>query len=761
MAKARKKNKGMVEVSSLEQEQQSLSWLELLLLPIFLVSVTALVYYPSLSYGFQFDDVANIPRHFSIRHNGFFDLFVSSTRWISYWLNTLYYKIGKFEPFWYRAGNLCLHSMNGLLIFFFLLYAGRQLQRRSFFKEHTVAIAFCTALLFLVHPVQTQTVSYVIQGQLEGLATFFVLSMSMGVLLYHKTHSWLGKALELGVLCGLAFLACGSKEIAIITPLLLVLIDWFFVAQGSWSSLRQRLWLHGMLACIMVGMYIYFLKPSFFTTILECKSRAANNAGNIITSNPKDLITPWYFFISQFKVILHYLWIFVWPFGISVEYDWVLSTGLLAPDCIIPLFILFGIGYLVFRFLQHDRGSIPAFCLLWFFICILPRSSIIPSPELLVDYKTYMASFGWLVLLASGLVKISTVLPRLLSIATRRPVMQVQTLFTLLVCVSLGWATRERNTVWESGTAFWGNILKNAPTKARAYNNYGVELAKDISKCAEAIPYFKKAIELDKHYSDPCNNIAVAYSYVGDIDGAIKALQRSVAIEPNHPEGYNNLASFFLAKKEFARAEQLLHIALQLRPHYGKAYYNLGRVYTDQGQLHKAWEYFKIACMQADLDNELGFAAFAKASFSLKKWDDAIFGFSKALEYKPDDTESLFNLASTYFFVQRYDDALATYQKLLTKQPAPPRIVFNMGETYFLNNQYDKALECYTKLEAHNQEFPQIHLRVASCFEKAGSPDKAYQYLQTSLQKYPMPSEVQIVVKDFISHLAKRHKLIA
>src|SRR5437867_11803794 len=74
-----------------------------LISPILLCAITALFYYPSLHYSFQFDDIANITKHFNIRHHSFWSLFFHSSRWISYWLNAIHYQIGKFDPFSYRS----------------------------------------------------------------------------------------------------------------------------------------------------------------------------------------------------------------------------------------------------------------------------------------------------------------------------------------------------------------------------------------------------------------------------------------------------------------------------------------------------------------------------------------------------------------------------------------------------------------------------------------------------------------------------------
>src|SRR3990167_5448361 len=215
----------------MDQTSKSPSWLYYWLPPLILSLITALVYYPSLHYEFQFDDVANISKYFGIRHATLSDLFFSGTRWISSWLNTIYYGIGRFDPFSYRVGNLIIHTTNGILIFFLLFVALSGLRKESFFKNNSFFLACLTSLLFLLHPVQTQTVSYVIQGELEGLAALFILSMSLTLIFFSRAQSLASKGFLLILLYCLAALSCGTKEIAIISPALLILIDWFFIAQ--------------------------------------------------------------------------------------------------------------------------------------------------------------------------------------------------------------------------------------------------------------------------------------------------------------------------------------------------------------------------------------------------------------------------------------------------------------------------------------------------------------------------------------------------
>jgi protein O-mannosyl-transferase len=457
------KNAKNVKVRPLK-ETVDIPSIYLMIPPVLLSFLSFLFYYPSLHYNFQFDDLANITKLFSIRHSTFNDLFFQGPRWISFWLNTIHYKIGKFDPFSYRLLNVITHSLTAVIIFYLFYFALSGLKKKSFFSTNALLIAFSTALIFLLHPVQTQTVSYVIQGQLEGLAAFFIMSISLCFLFLTRSKNTTTISCLTAVLLLLAALSCGTKEIAIISPFLLMIFDWFFIAQGDIQSLKKRLWIHGIYFVTVFSIYLYFLKPKFFINLLGFKIEARNNIGNILTEKATDKILPFPFFISQFKVILHYLFMFLWPFNISVEYDWKLVKGFFALDCFLPFLALCALGYIIFRVLRKNVADLSAFGLVWFFISIAPRSSFIPSSELLTDYKTYTGSVGIAFLLALGITKLLTLGATYIKnenfVRYRH---QINYALLVIFGLPIGWMTYERNKVWRSGEEFWDNIIKNAP----------------------------------------------------------------------------------------------------------------------------------------------------------------------------------------------------------------------------------------------------------------------------------------------------------
>ena len=742
-----------------QRQNQQLPLLYRIVPPFILACITSLVYYPSINYDFQFDDIANITKHFKIRHYSLYDLLFSGTRWISYWLNSLHYKLGKFQPFTYRLGNVLIHTSNGVLIFIILIMVLRRLPYESFFRRKSFALSFITALLFLLHPVQTQTVSYVIQGQLEGMSALFTLLMTFFFLLRSYTDKAWVRYSATTLFFILAIFSTGTKEIAIMAPLLIALVDWFFVAQGSQESFKSRWWLHIANFVIVIGLYLYLLKPNFFIDLFGLKMEVGNNLGNIITPDPNQTIKPLHFLISQFKVILHYFWIFLWPLHISVEYDWVMPKSFFSPDCFFPFIALLLISFIVYKLLKRQKTNLIGFAMLWFLINIIPRSSIIPSPELLVDYKTYLASFGWLFIITSGLVKLYEYIiwhSRTLKQFAER--FKLPYVFVTLIGGVLAAGTIHRNTIWRSGIDFWANIVDNAPGKARAYNNYGVELSQKLGKFAEAIPYFKHAIGMDKNYRDPYNNLAVAFAATHQLDRAIETLQLSLKINPYYPEAYNNIASFMIEKKDYEQAKRALAVALRLRPHYGKAHFNTGRVLMEEGEAELAWESFRKACMEADLDNEAGFYGFAKCSLFLKKYDDAIFACKKTLEYNPDNEDAAFSLANAYYMTEKFDAAVEAYQYMLQKNPSDSKLWYNLAETYFSQGKTVEALKTFERLKNSPAITPNLYIRIATCYEKIGNPSMAKRTLQELLAK-KIPDDARHTVQAALAKLDQHYQM--
>ncbi len=732
--------------------------------PALLSMITTAFYYPSLRYPFQFDDIANITKEFDIRFYNALGNWWNNRRWMGKWLNRINFEWGRFDPYYYRLTNLIIHILAGILIFFLILEGCAYLKKSKFLSKHALAIATTTAALFLLHPVQTQAISYVIQARLEGLVTLFVAITFFLFLKAFRSKNIFIKYPLAAMTVGAGFISCGSKEIFVVTPLLLILFDWFFVAEQEWSSIKSRIWFHATFSIVIFATFVHYLSAKTISEIATFKMATGNNRGNILTQNAQDLIKPASFLISSFKVILHYLYIFIWPLGLSVEYDWKLSESFFAPDSFFPFILLASIFLLAVNSLIKRKFSFFGFGIMWFFISVAPRSTIIPSPELICDYKTYLPSVGWLFVISVALVYLASyLLKKINTIDTRAKNSHLpQAALGLLISFPLGYCTMQRNVVWSNPVEFWKDIVDKAPLKARGHNNLGVALSEE-KKYDEAIPCYLEAIRLDRYYSDPWSNLSVAYSINDEIEKAIAALRQAIRIHPNYPEAYNNLGTLMIKKENYDAAEKILKIAIQLRPHYGKAYFNLARLYMNKGDMEKAWEHFKKST-EVDLDTIEGFMVLGQMSIQTKKFTQAALAFKKSLELLKDKNDPrkekiLFGMANSLFMDGKLDKAQEYFRQLTQISPNNHKYLYNYGETLFSTQQYAQATKIFEKLTQPPFRLLQANFRYASCLEKTDKIKQATNALKRIVDAKSLPDNVKDIAKREIGRLNLQTKI--
>ena len=397
----KKKAKKIVSVENFYFDQ---SWVSKIF-PLIITSIIAfIVYSPSFRYPFQFDDIASIAKYYHIRHNNPFES-LGRGRWFSNWLNCLNYKIGKFDPFSYRLFNLLIHIFAGVALFILIYNLCRLIKNRPFLYENAYLLAGFTSGLFLLHPVQTQTVSYVIQARLEGMAGLFVLiSLCFFVSIFRVQKKWM-KLLCTGLFVLFSIISCATKEIVVVIPFLALILDWFFISQEDWKVFKKHLVWYGLLVIIFLALLAHYLGKKLFVDILSLKASVPNNRGNVLTDHAMYVITAYDFFISQFKVIWHYAFIFFWPSSMCVEYDWKICSSFFAADSLFPFIGIILVLMFLMRNIIQKKWFAFNVGVLWFLIALSPRCSFVPAPELLCDYKTYLASVGIFFIMALVLVK--------------------------------------------------------------------------------------------------------------------------------------------------------------------------------------------------------------------------------------------------------------------------------------------------------------------------------------------------------------------
>jgi tetratricopeptide (TPR) repeat protein len=653
--------------------------------------------------------------------------------------------------------NLGIHILAGVVAFFLTFTLCSLLEKKPFLKDNALFISFTTAGLFLLHPVQTQTVSYVIQARQEGLASLFVLVTLLAYVKTIASRDNMGRLFFGSCFVAAAFLSRGTKELVVVLPFLMLLLEWFFIAQEDWAAFRKRFFIGLSIAGVILFAVLYQHSWGFLRDVLTLNATTVNNRGNILTADPFTIITPWMYFISELRVLVHYAAIFFWPFGISVEYDWKIAESFFTPQVLIPGAILLAVACFVIRSAWRKQHTMVTFGLIWFFMVIAPRATIIASPELVCDYKTYLASYGLLFMMSTWFVEGAYKLAALLKDRALWMVSSEAQIAVLSFALMLiGFGTYDRNKVWSTSVIFWQDNANKAPGKARVHNNLGVALS-ESGRYDESIPCYYKAISLDGYYADPYSNLAVAYSMQDKIDDAIKALRSAIHIFPEYPEAYNNLGSLLMQKGNKEEAEQALLAAIRLRHYYGKAYYNLARLYEERGDMEKSWESL-YAAVKGDLDIPEVYFKLGQMSLRLKKYDQAANAFQWIIDKGEGSEQVWFNLANSFYMLGKQDDARGIYERLAKNNPLDARYTYNLAEAYFGRNEFEKAHELFVKVTTLPQPIPQSFFRAANCLERMKKPDEAVQWL-ASLEALNADEEFKKMVKAEMSRITLHAKV--
>jgi len=583
MSKARRKKELQVqELPPQETPAQPLikglifqDWTVLFLLYFLAV----LIYSNTFSDPFHFDDEANIVDNPRIKNlSNLIDL--SGRRYVGFLSFALNYHFGQLNVFGYHLVNLLIHITNGFLVYSLVLlllrippplltpYSSRLSPPASTFASSS-SIALATALLFVVHPLQTQAVTYIVQ-RFTSLAALFYLLTSVLYLKWRsaKEESRIRSLYYAGaLLC--TVLAMKTKESSFTLPLMLLLIEAVFFE----SPTRKR-WIA--------------LIPFLLTLLIIPLS----HPGAVGEGEERIEISRWDYLFTQFRVIMTYLRLLILPVNQNLDYDYPISHSLLEPKVLFSflfLLVLFTFSlYLLFVRPRPSHSSrLAAFGILWFFLTLSIESSIIPIRDVIFEHRLYLPSVGFFL---AGSVLIITLLDRWRG-------MNVLVIGVLVVILSI--ATYQRNVVWRDDLTLWTDVVRKSPNNARGHYSLGLAYQNlehtDFLFLNDAIREYEAAIALNPNYARAHNALGNLYKDLGRVDEQIQEYKIALTINPDFAEAHFNLGNLY---KDLGRVDEQIQeykIALTINPDFAEAHYNLGVAYVEQGRLSEAIHEFEQA----------------------------------------------------------------------------------------------------------------------------------------------------------------------
>lgn len=471
----------------------------------------------------------------------------------------LNYAAGGLAPRGYHLFNLAIHILAGLTLFGILRQTFQNPLFPSAINHSATGLSFFAALVWLLHPLQTESVTYIIQRSESLAGLFYLLTLYCFIRGAGTRQSW--------IWFGGAFLFCGlgmgTKAIMVTAPVLVFLYDSIFIS-GSAAQTVRRHW-PGHLALAATWLIQVFLISR--TSYSDLK-----------------ILSPLSYLLTQPSVITRYLRLTLCPHPLCLDYGWPLAQGI---GDVLPGAILIG-GLLWLTVYGLFKKPVLGFAGAWFFLILAPTSSILPLEDPLSEHRMYLPLAAIAALAAaSGF----SLLRRFLPARQLRPTAGVLTLASALL---LGHLTRERNRIYSDPIALWYEVSVLRPEHARGYYNYGLELG-ETGRRREAIVQYREAIRLKPDYALAYNNLGVALSEEDSYYQAIARYGQAIRLNPHYWEARYNLGIALSQLGKDREALTSFQESLRLQPHFAPAYLRTGDLLQKMSRHREAAAYYQKA----------------------------------------------------------------------------------------------------------------------------------------------------------------------
>ena len=540
----------------------------------------------------------------------------------------------------YHVTNLGIHLLNGLLLLGILLRTFQLPILRPRFGRAALGLAFVTALLWTVHPLQTESVTYIVQRAESLAAMFFLLVLYSVIRGWDSGGAW--------TWYGLAILWCwlgvGTKEILVTCPVAVLLYDWTFFGDSIREIWRRRwvLYLGLVSSWLMLGALVICL-------------------GNL--GRTKDPWEPdqWSYLRTQPEVILHYLRLSFWPNPLCLDYDWPVANTL---KNILPGVLVVGALFLAtLKGLWSRQGW--GYCGAWFFLILAPTSIVLPLSQIAFEHRMYLPLAGVVTLVAASAYVAGQ---RWLGREAWIPGVVV----ALLAAVVLGYLTFRRNEAYCSTVSIWIDTVSRAPHNARAHNSCSTAMVA-LNRYQEAIEHCETALRCDPRRATVHNNYGNILSDLGRYPEAIEHLNTAIKIHPDLAQPYYNLALALLKSGRLGQGIEQLRKALQLKPDYVDAQYNLGIALSQIGNVPEAIEHYQAA-LRIEPNHLNAHNKLAEALIGLGRFEEAIDHYQQALRIQPENAIAHHNLCMVLSHSGRFREAINHGNEAIRLLPHQPQV---------------------------------------------------------------------------------------
>jgi len=685
----------------------TLIWLVLLFI------AGTLAYLNSLNAPFVFDDGLSIERNPGVRLGNYYSgswLWPRSLLFITFSLN---HRFGGMDVRGYHMVNLLLHLLAGILVFFL---ARRTFTRIGFSLFSPDWAAGLSAAFFVLHPVQTESVTY-ISSRSELLSTLFYASALVVFSYWPEEKIGFLSALTIAVLFALGL---GAKETIISLPLSLLLYDFIFIARGNARVLLKHWRFYAVFISLGLVGSVYLLRQwlQFFQP------------------DPQ-LLSPLQYLLTQTRVIVRYIRILFIPISLNLDYDFRPSTTFIDAEVILCSVILAAL--IVMGLYWRRLYPILAFGILWFFVTLAPTSSVVPIQDVIFEHRLYLPLVGVCLMFP--------VLSRRKSVA----------------CVILGLlliGTVFRNYTWADEIRLYNDIVEKSPMKARAYNALTLAYMKrgQITQAETTAKLGIANVSGTGRY-DLYAVLGNIYLQSGRYDDAIMAYTNSLGGQ-DPALVYNNLGLAYLYSSQQLQAgpaimsdadRRALTVKLlkQAENAFMESYHrdpsNLTsldsyiNVRHEEGSVEQ-WR-LQLTAEVAQKENFETLYSLGKLAWLDRDYNQAASYFERALHLNSDEKLLHYNYAYALDQIHHSREAIAQYLEAIRHDPTFWQAHFNIALVYWATGDLKQAVNHLQEVDRLNPGYKPALLILAKLFIQQNEPLQARPYLQEILKSDPQNSE--------------------
>jgi tetratricopeptide (TPR) repeat protein len=633
----------------------------------------------------------------------------------------------------YHLINILIHITTGILLYSLFKTTRRTPGYGLKDKYPPTLIPLFGALIWFANPLQTQSVSYIVQRMNSMAALFYVLSL----LLYAKgrLHGIVSEKIGgsrnpgpgyhhlLFAGCAVsALLALGSKQIAATLPVFIFLYEWYFFQDLDLAWLKRKIF-------PLIGISLFFVLLAFFYT-------GGHPLERIVSSYELRQFTMIQRVLTEFRVVFFYitLLLFPHPSRLNLDHGFPISTSLVDP--VTTLLSVIGVlGLMLLAVFRAKPNRLLSFSILWYLGNLVIESSVI-GLEIIFEHRSYLPSMFVCLLIVTAVER---------GIRQKRiPVV----LFIAVTAVLLMW-THERNRVWGDRLTLWADCAAKSPNSARSHNNLGLALTGE-GRTEEAIYHFERALEINSGFLKAHNNLALALvaqaSSLGDqgrtaeattsYQAAIATYQKALEINPGHDIVHNNLGVVLVGQGRIEEGIYHYQRAIQIRPEYAEAHNNLGIALRKKGDDASAADHYlkalEIHPDYAEAHNNLGVVRAAQG-----QGEKAFTHFSSALAIDPGYVNALNNMGLFFLGQGDFQEAAGYFSRAVQAEPEDWGAVNHLGTSLAGQGKYEAAIGHYRRALELNPDSASVHNNMGTALARLGRLDAAAVHFRTALEIDP------------------------